>query len=294
MAFDEIKDPFWRLVRIMERLQEPGGCPWDIQQTHETLKPYLIEEAYEALDAIDRQDWADLAEELGDVLLQVIFHSVLARRLGEFTINDVLETASAKMIRRHPHVFGEGEAKTAQDVLATWERLKAKEREEKNNGDETDPHATSVLAGVPQVLPSLLKAQRIQEKAARVGFDWENPLQVLDKVEEEIGELREAIAANDKVHAREEIGDLIFALVNLARFLEVDAEDAVRATAEKFRRRFQYIEKKSRELNRPLSQMSLNEMESYWQASKALEEDSHEKSHTETSVAPDNADPSKK
>ncbi|MGB9690856.1 MAG: nucleoside triphosphate pyrophosphohydrolase [Candidatus Sumerlaeaceae bacterium] len=275
MAYEEIKEPFRRLVRIMERLQEPGGCPWDREQTHETLKPYLVEEAYEALDAIDRENWADLAEELGDVLLQVIFHSVLAKRTGKFDIDEVIETAAAKMIRRHPHVFGETEARTAQDVLQNWEKLKAKEREEKNGGQtEDNPHATSVLAGVPNVLPALLKAQRIQEKAARVGFDWENPLQVLDKVEEEIGELRQAIAANDKIHAGEEIGDLIFALVNLARFLEVDAEEAVRATAEKFRRRFQYIEQKSRELGRPLADMPLDEMESYWQAAKLHEENS--------------------
>lgn len=273
MAFEEIKDPFWRLVRIMERLQEPGGCPWDREQTHESLKPYLIEEAYEALDAIDREDWGDLAEELGDVLLQVIFHSVLAKRTGKFAIEDVLETASAKMVRRHPHVFGETEARTAQDVLQNWEKLKALEREEKNGqNNEGDANAVSVLSGVPQVLPALLKAQRIQEKAARVGFDWENPLQVLDKVEEEIGELRQAIAANDKIHAREEIGDLIFALVNLARFLNVDAEEAVRATAEKFRKRFQFIERKSRELGRPLADMPLDEMESYWQAAKAHDE----------------------
>ncbi len=270
MAYEEIKDPFRRLVRIMERLQEPGGCPWDREQTHESLKPYLIEEAYEALDAIDRENWADLAEELGDVLLQVIFHSVLAKRTGKFDIDEVIETAAAKMVRRHPHVFGETEAKTAQDVLQNWEKLKAAEREEKNGGNMSDdPHATSVLAGVPKVLPALLKAQRIQEKAARVGFDWENPLQVLDKVEEEINELRQAIAANDKIHAREEIGDLIFALVNLARFLDVDAEEAVRATAEKFRRRFHYIEQKSRELGRSLADMPLDEMESYWQAAKA-------------------------
>jgi len=270
MPYEEISDPFRRLVRIMERLQEPGGCPWDREQTHESLKPYLVEEAYEALDAIDRQDWNDLAEELGDVLLQVIFHAVLAKRTGKFGIDDVIETAAAKMVRRHPHVFGEGEAKTAQDVLQNWEKLKAIERKEKNDEKgETDAKANSVLAGVPKVLPALLKAQRIQEKAARVGFDWENPLQVLDKVEEEIGELRQAIAANDKIHAREEIGDLIFALVNLARFLNVDAEEAVRATAEKFRKRFHFIEEKSRELGRPLSEMSLDEMESYWQAAKA-------------------------
>jgi MazG family protein len=268
MAFSEMPDPFRRFVRIMERLQEPGGCPWDIEQTHESLKPYMIEEAYEALDAIDRADWADLAEELGDVLLQVVFHSVLARRTGRFHIDDVIETASAKMVRRHPHVFGETEAKTAGEVLHNWEQLKAKERAAKASAREGGGEAGSTLAGVPDTLPALLKAQRMQEKAARVGFDWENPMQVLDKVEEEIRELRQAIAASDAKHAREEIGDLIFSLVNLARFLNIDAEDAVRQTGGKFKFRFQYIEQKARELGRPLTDMSLDEMESYWQAAK--------------------------
>lgn len=269
MPYEEIKDPFRRLVRIMQRLQEPNGCPWDREQTHETLKPYLIEEAYEVLDAIDRQDWSALAEELGDVLLQVIFHSVLAERTGKFNIDEVIETASAKMVRRHPHVFGDTEAKTADQVLHNWEQLKAAERREKNHANpQADASATSVLAGVPKALPALLKAQRIQEKAARVGFDWENPLQVLDKVEEEVRELRHAIASNDTAHIREEIGDLIFSLVNLARFMDIDAEDAVRQTGEKFRQRFQFIERKSHELGRPLAEMSLDEMEGYWQASK--------------------------
>lgn len=261
----------------MERLQEPGGCPWDAQQTHESLKPYLLEECYEALDAIDRGDWSDLAEELGDVLLQVIFHAVLAKRTGKFDIDEVIETAAAKMIRRHPHVFGEGQAKTAEEVLVNWEKLKAQEREQKNAGAGADSESPSVLEGVPEVLPALLKAQRIQEKAARVGFDWPDPLGVLDKVEEEVHELRRAIAAKDKSQARDEIGDLIFALVNLARFLDIDAEDAVRATSEKFRRRFRHIEHMSRQLGRPLSEMSLEEMESHWQAAKSLEEQPREK-----------------
>lgn len=277
MVYHEIPDPFRRLVRIMERLQEPGGCPWDAQQTHESLKPYLLEECYEALDAIDRGDWSDLAEELGDVLLQVIFHAVLAKRTGKFDIDEVIETAAAKMIRRHPHVFGEGQAKTAEEVLVNWEKLKAQEREQKNAGAGADSESPSVLEGVPEVLPALLKAQRIQEKAARVGFDWPDPLGVLDKVEEEVHELRRAIAAKDKSQARDEIGDLIFALVNLARFLDIDAEDAVRATSEKFRRRFRHIEHMSRQLGRPLSEMSLEEMESHWQAAKSLEEQPREK-----------------
>ncbi|MEI7634205.1 MAG: nucleoside triphosphate pyrophosphohydrolase [bacterium] len=277
MSHDEITDPFRRLVRIMERLQSPGGCPWDLEQTHESLKPYLIEEAYEALEAIDRRNYAGLEEELGDVLLQVVFHAVLAARFGRFTIDDVITTSAAKMVRRHPHVFGETEARDAGQVLKNWEQLKAAERAEKvarsagGEGNEIPADGEkehSMLDGVPVHLPALLKAQRMQEKAARVGFDWENPLQVLDKVEEEIGELHHAIAASDAQHAKEEIGDLIFSLVNLARFLKIDAEDAVRQTGEKFRRRFAYIERQARASARPLHEMTLDEMESHWQAAK--------------------------
>ena len=273
MAFDEITDPFRRLLRIMERLQEPGGCPWDLEQTHESLKPYMIEEAYEALDAIDRGDYEDLKEELGDVLLQVLFHSVLAARFGRFHIDDVLRTSAAKMIRRHPHVFGEVEARTAGEVLANWERLKQHERAGKaanGDSDAAEP-PPSVLAGVPSNLPALLRAQRMQEKAARVGFDWENPLQVLDKVEEELRELRAALEAGDKAHSREEFGDLIFSLVNLARFLDIDAENAVRETAEKFRARFAHVERRAHAQGRKLDAMTLAEMDALWDEAKAAE-----------------------
>ncbi|MCX7718904.1 MAG: nucleoside triphosphate pyrophosphohydrolase [Candidatus Sumerlaeaceae bacterium] len=275
MAFDEITDPFRRLLRIMERLQEPGGCPWDLEQTHESLKPYMIEEAYEALDAIDRGDYEDLKEELGDVLLQVLFHSVLAARFGRFHVDDVLRTSAAKMIRRHPHVFGEVEARTAAEVLANWERLKQHERAGKasagdGNGEGAQP--PSVLAGVPSNLPALLRAQRMQEKAARVGFDWENPLQVLDKVEEELRELRAALEAGDKAHSREEFGDLMFSLVNLARFLDIDAENAVRETAEKFRARFAHIERRAHEQGRKLDTLTLAEMDALWDEAKSAEQ----------------------
>lgn len=271
MVYNEIKDPFRRLVRIMERLQEPGGCPWDIAQTHESLKQYMIEECYEALDAIDRNDFADLKEELGDVMLQAVFHSVLAAREGKFTMDDVLNTASAKMVFRHPHVFGEADAHTAEDVLQNWDKLKAQEREAK--GEAANQPPPSMLASIPAQLPALLKAQRMQEKVSRVGFDWEKSLHVLDKVQEEIGELREAIAAGSEAHAREEIGDLIFSIVNLARFLDVNAEEATRQTAEKFRERFGYIEQVAREQNRALSEMTIDEMEGLWQAAKKLKKD---------------------
>jgi tetrapyrrole methylase family protein/MazG family protein len=270
MVYSEITDPFRRLVRIMERLQEPGGCPWDIEQTHESLKPYLIEETYEAIDAIDSGNWNHVEEELGDVLLQVIFHSVLAQRTGKFSIDDVTRTAAAKMVHRHPHVFGDAEARTADDVLKNWEKLKQKEREAKSaSTGHTAP--ASLLANVPRTLPALLRAQRLQEKAARVGFDWPDSLQVLDKVEEEIRELREALKSGNESHAREELGDLLFSIVNLTRFLKADAEDALSGTSEKFRRRFQFIESKAREHGRDTADLSLEEMETFWQQAKELE-----------------------
>ncbi|MBX7244396.1 MAG: nucleoside triphosphate pyrophosphohydrolase [Candidatus Sumerlaeaceae bacterium] len=268
MAYEEISDPFQRLVRIMTRLQEPGGCPWDLEQTHESLKPYMIEECYEALDAIDREDYTDLTEELGDVLLQVLFHSVLAARFGRFQIDDVINTAANKMVGRHPHVFGDVEARTAGEVLQNWERLKAAERAGKGTDNTKTEAPPSILSGVPTALPALLKAQRIQEKAARVGFEWENPFQVLDKVEEEVKELRAALANNDSVHAREEIGDLIFSIANLARFLKIDAEESVRQTGEKFRQRFQHIEKRVHELGQNLQDMSLDELMGLWVEAK--------------------------
>lgn len=280
MVYEEISDPFRRLVRIMERLQEPGGCPWDLEQSHESLKPYMIEEAYEAVEAIDRGDLEHLGEELGDVLLQVIFHSVLAARThGVFGIDDVCRATAAKMVRRHPHVFGETEARTASDVLNNWEKLKAQERARKAarpgqsgaspGGDPSSPPSSSgVLSGVPPNLPALLRSQRMQEKAAGVGFDWPEPLQVLDKVEEELRELRQAMASGDTPHAREELGDLFFSLVNVARFLKVDAEDSARMAAEKFRHRFEHIEERAAGQGRATSDLSPEEMEALWNEAK--------------------------
>lgn len=268
---DSVQDPFWRLVRIMERLQEPGGCPWDIKQTHESLKQYLLEESYEVFDAIDRGDMADLEEELGDVLLQVIFHSVLAARTsGAFTMHDVIETSAAKMIHRHPHVFGETEARTAEDVLHNWEKLKEQERARKAEASkESEP--ASLLASIPAHLPALLKAQRMQEKAARVGFDWEETAPVLDKIEEEIREFREAVSAGNQEHAKEEFGDILFSLVNLARFIDINAEESLRLTSEKFRRRFAHVERRTRQTGRKLSEMTLQEMDAFWDEAKSQE-----------------------
>lgn len=270
MVYEEITDPFQRFVRIMERLQEPGGCPWDLEQTHQSLRPYFIEETYEAIDAIDREDWNALKEELGDVLLQVVFHSVLAARTGKFTMDEVIAAVSAKMIHRHPHVFGEVDAKTAEDVLRNWEGYKQTERAAKATEAAGKP-AESILAHVPKGLPALLRAQRLQEKAARVGFDWPDPLQVLDKVEEEVRELREAMTASDAKHSHEELGDLLFSIVNLSRFIKADAETALGDTSEKFRRRFEYIEAKAHESGRDLEQMTLEEMDALWNEAKTKE-----------------------
>ena len=267
----------------MERLQEPGGCPWDLEQTHESLKPYMIEEAYEALDAIDRGDDVELAEELGDVLLQVVFHSVLAGRTGRFSIDDVSQAAATKMVRRHPHVFEEADAKTAADVLHNWEKLKAAERKQKSaDADAIDESAqggkgNSILAHVPRNLPALLRAQRLQEKAARVGFDWPDAEGVLDKIEEEIRELRTELArAKDaaqssgqpRTEVALELGDVFFSLVNLARFLDTDAEECLRQTCNKFQKRFEYIETKAAEQQRELSSLSLEEMDQLWNEAK--------------------------
>jgi MazG family protein len=274
MVYEDIADPFRRLVRIMERLQEPDGCPWDLEQTHESLKPYMIEEAYEALDAIDSGDDTSLAEELGDVLLQVIFHSVLAKRTGRFSIDDVSRAAAGKMVRRHPHVFGEAEASTAADVLKNWEKVKSAERQEKAAsaapspaGSEKEKHA-GTLDGVPKELPALLRAQRIQEKAARVGFDWQDINPVLDKVAEETRELKEAVASGDTSRVQDEMGDLLFTLVNVSRFLKVDAEQALRGTCSKFQQRFSRVEQYARNQGRPVQDLTLEEMDAQWEAAK--------------------------
>lgn len=269
MIYDEISDPFRRLVRIMERLQEPGGCPWDLEQTHESLKPYMIEEAYEALDAIDRGSDLDLAEELGDVLLQVVFHSVLAARTGKFNIDGVARGAATKMIRRHPHVFGDFEARTAGEVLQNWEKLKRRERKKKA-ADSLSPEkeSQSLLSGIPSQLPALLRAQRMQEKASRVGFDWPETALVIDKVEEEVREMRQAIESGKASQVQDEFGDLLFSLVNVARFLKVDAEESLRQTCIKFATRFAYIEKQAAAAGTDLDVMSLEEMDRYWNEAK--------------------------
>ncbi|MDA0746347.1 MAG: nucleoside triphosphate pyrophosphohydrolase, partial [bacterium] len=205
---------FERLVEIMARLRGPGGCPWDQEQTHQSLKPYLIEEAYELLDAIDAEDDVDIREELGDVLLQVVFHSQLASENKQFTIEEVAETICSKLVRRHPHVFGDVSVAGTADVLKNWEAIKSREKEERGQD-------ASVLSGVPRHLPGLLRALRMQEKAAKVGFDWKHTEEVAGKVREEVEEFLEAHSENDAKKMEEELGDLLFSLVNLARFLHI-------------------------------------------------------------------------
>lgn len=258
---------FARLVEIMARLRAPGGCPWDRAQSREDLKTYLVEETYEVLDAIERKDASMLQEELGDLLLQVVFHAEIAQEEGLFDIEAVSRGICEKLVRRHPHVFAEVQADTPDQVLQNWEAIKKAEKAEKGEQGETP----SVLAGVPKVLPALLKAYRLQQKAARVGFDWEERRQVEAKVTEEWGELNEAVASGNQEHVREELGDFLFALVNLARFLKVDPEDALQAANAKFARRFTAIEATAASRGRDLHGMSLAEMDALWDEVKEKE-----------------------
>jgi MazG family protein len=225
-----------RLVGIMRRLLAPGGCPWDREQTFETLRKYTLEEACEVIDAIETNDRKAHVEELGDLLLQIVFQAELARAEGSFALDDVVSGIVEKLVRRHPHVFGHLDATTADDVLRNWEKIKAAEK--KGRG---------ILGGVPRSLPALTRAQRIGEKVSRVGFDWEDQAGSRAKVAEEIGELLQAIDEGDKAHVEEELGDTLFALVNLARHLDVDAEGALRRTIDKFTKRFSHVEKRVHE-----------------------------------------------
>ena len=248
--------PFDRLVEIMHRLRRE--CPWDRKQTRESLKPYLIEEAYEVLDAIESGDVEKLKEELGDLMLQVVFHAEIAREKGEFDIYQVIEFLCNKLIYRHPHVFGDLKVKDAEEVLKNWEKLKQKEKN----------HQGSVLDGVPKELPALIQAFRLQEKAAKVGFDWERTEDVKAKVEEEWEELKEAMETGDKERIEEELGDLLFAIANLARFLGVDPESALRKCNSRFKERFGFIERRLREEGKRPEDVSLEYMDRLWEEAK--------------------------
>ncbi len=255
-------EKFERLVALMARLRAPGGCPWDREQTFDSIKPHTLEETYEVLDAIDRRDWPDLAEELGDYILQAVFYAQMASEQGLFTIEDALEAINRKLLRRHPHIFGEASASTADDVKRIWSQVKAVEKAEQ--GRERD----SLLAGVPRALPALVEAQQISSRAAATGFDWENPEQVLDKLHEEAGEFAAARRGGSPAELENELGDMLFTLVNLARFLKVDPEQALRATNAKFRRRFGYIERKLAERGKQPADATIQEMEALWQEAK--------------------------
>ncbi|MCL6473140.1 MAG: nucleoside triphosphate pyrophosphohydrolase [Firmicutes bacterium] len=244
-----------KLIEIMATLRGAQGCPWDKEQTHESLKRYLIEEAYEIIDTIDAGDPEHLKEELGDLLLQIVFHAQIAAEEKNFDMKDVLEGIITKLIRRHPHVFGEVEVTSARDVIKNWEEIKSREKEEK-----------SVIAGIPKSLPALLYAYKLQSKAARIGFDWESVEGVLEKITEEVSELKSARQGNGKVE--EEVGDLLFAIVNVARHLDVDPELALKETCSKFERRFKYMEGESRKIGKNLADMSLLEKDKLWDKAK--------------------------
>jgi MazG family protein len=250
-----MKRSFEDLVQLMTRLRGPGGCPWDRKQTLPDLKPYVIEEAYEVVDAIDRNDRAALLEEIGDFLLEAVFITEITREEGTFDVYDSITAIHDKLVRRHPHVFGDVEAKDAEQVLVNWEKLKQDERKAENK---------SLLAGIPQSMPALLKASRLTEKAARVGFDWRRTEDVFDKVDEEIAELREAVASGDNAHVHEEIGDLLFTIANIARKVNVNAEEALQSANRKFMSRFQAMESRVESFEG----MSLEEMDQLWDEAK--------------------------
>jgi MazG family protein len=256
----------FRLVEVMRRLRDPlHGCPWDLEQTFVSIAPYTIEEAYEVADAIARGDMGDLREELGDLLLQVVYHAQMAREAGSFDFADVAEAIADKMIRRHPHVFGEGSVRTADEQTSAWETLKARERAAKANG------AASVLDGVAVTLPALTRAVKLSRRAARVGFVWPSIEGVLDKLQEEIAELRVELTAGDRDKAREELGDILFVCANIARDLNVDPEEALRGANAKFTRRFSFIEAALRAEGKTPSDSNLVEMETLWARAKVAE-----------------------
>ena len=270
---------FDELVAVMARLRAPGGCPWDREQTYESLAPYLLEEAFESFDAIQEAGEGkpeNLREELGDLLLQIIFHSQIAEELGDFTIDDVCAQITRKMILRHPHVFGDKKFATANEVLSNWDDLKKAERAITKKGAKAQD---SILDEVPLAFPALIEANKLTKKAAKVGFDWENTEQIFEKINEEIDELKAEISGNESGRIEEEIGDMLFAVVNLARRLEVEPETALKKTNRKFRRRFQFIESELKKRAKSFEESNLEEMDEFWNAAKS--ESKFEKSPSE-------------
>lgn len=260
---------FDELVAVMARLRAPGGCPWDREQTYESLAQYLLEETYETFDAIHEAsatgNAANLREELGDLLLQVVFHSTIARERGDFTIDEVIRGVTEKLILRHPHVFGEAKIETADAVVQNWDELKKAEREASGKVEKLKD---SILDDVTIHFPALLEATKLTKKAAKVGFDWETAEQIFDKLREEIDELKAALKTKSEIETEEEIGDLLFVVVNLARHLSADAETALKKTNRKFRKRFAFIEKKLKEQNKKIENVTLAEMDALWNEAK--------------------------
>ena len=294
---------FERAVAIMERLRAPGGCPWDREQTFDTIKPYTLEETYEVLEAIDNRDWQELAGELGDLLLQVLFYAEMAKEQASFSIDDVLDRLSTKLINRHPHVFGDAKADTAAEVKRNWDALKVEEKKMRQStaGEKAEGSSAagseehSILAGVSSAMPSLLEAHKLSSRAAQAGFDWPDVEGLFDKLHEETAELREhlkefpapgprpqgrGVAGSGRTvvpealqsRLEEEVGDLFFVLVNIARYLSVDPESALRKTNRKFRRRFQWMEDRLRERGGSADQTPMEELESLWQQAKEAED----------------------
>jgi len=283
---------FERAVSIMARLRGPGGCPWDREQTFDSIKPYTLEETYEVLEAIDNRDWDELPGELGDLLLQVLFYAQMAKDQGTFSIDEVLDRLCTKLVDRHPHVFGEVKAETSSEVLRNWQALKADEKKKKAGDNNTDSiPAESVLAGVSTAMPALMEAYKLSSRAAQVGFDWPDMDGLFEKLQEETEELQQGLtefpapgprpqvrgvagASGQQVsealrqHLEEEVGDLLFVLVNIARYLSLDPESALRKTNRKFKRRFQWMEEQLRASGRGPQQASMTELESLWQQAK--------------------------
>jgi MazG family protein len=294
-------EKFERAVSIMARLRAPGGCPWDREQTFDSIKPYTLEEAYEVLEAIDNRDWDELKGELGDLLLQVLFYAEMAKEDGRFSIDDILERLSNKLVNRHPHVFGDVKAETSADVLRNWEALKAEEKKKRleaggGKAAQEEAKPESVLAGVSSAIPALLEAYKLSSRAAHVGFDWPNVDGLFDKLSEETTELKHelehfpapgprpahrgiagshtgAVTPPEELKSRleDEIGDMLFVLVNIARYLSLDPESALKKTNRKFKRRFQWLEQELRRSGRRLEDATLDEMEKLWQQSKTQE-----------------------
>lgn len=255
-------DNFQKLLGIMASLRSEKGCPWDKEQTRESLTPYLIEETYEVMEAIDEDSPEKIKEELGDLLFQIVFQCRIAEERGEFNMDDVIAAISRKMVGRHPHVFGGADFETSEQVLRQWEDRKKEEGK----------HRESILEGVPKELPSLLRAHRLQSRAARAGFDWKRVEDVLQKLDEELGEFRAALKNKEQAEIEDELGDIFFVLVNISRFVGVNPEDALRKTISKFISRFRYIEMKAADKGRRLADMTLDEMDALWEEAKHPDE----------------------